>query len=131
MEAAKLAWVSSGARLAHNRDLAHPTRIAVVESDLSLLLVGIQDVVLMAENMVIAAESLGMGSYFLGITLTGLSASRNSITCPNGFFPWWSWSWGIRRRSSRPGPLSTRVYAVRRSISRIDGRNGRKRHARR
>ncbi len=40
----------------------------VVESDLSLLLFGIQDVALMAENMVIAAESLGMGSCFLGMT---------------------------------------------------------------
>jgi len=35
-------------------------------NDLSLLLFGIQDAALMAENMVIAAESLGMGSVFLG-----------------------------------------------------------------
>ena len=34
--------------------------------DLSLLLMGLQDAALMAENMVIAAESLGMGSCFLG-----------------------------------------------------------------
>ncbi len=36
------------------------------ESDLSLLLFGIQDAAYMAENMVIAAESLGLGSCFLG-----------------------------------------------------------------
>lgn len=35
-------------------------------NDLSLLVLGIQDASLMAENMVIAAESLGLGSCFLG-----------------------------------------------------------------
>lgn len=34
--------------------------------DLFLLILGMQDAALMAENMVIAAESLGMGSCFLG-----------------------------------------------------------------
>ena len=38
----------------------------MVQNDLSLLLFGIQDAALMAENMVIAAESLGLGSCFLG-----------------------------------------------------------------
>jgi nitroreductase len=35
-------------------------------NDLSLMLLGIQDATLMAENMVMAAESLGVGSCFLG-----------------------------------------------------------------
>lgn len=35
-------------------------------NDLSLLVIGMQDAALMAENMVTAAESLGMGSCFLG-----------------------------------------------------------------
>ena len=38
----------------------------MIQNDLSLLLFGIQDATLMAENMVIAAESLGLGSCFLG-----------------------------------------------------------------
>lgn len=38
----------------------------VVTNDLSLLVFGIQDAAYMAENMVIAAESLGLGSCFLG-----------------------------------------------------------------
>ncbi|MGE5123898.1 MAG: nitroreductase family protein [Acidobacteriaceae bacterium] len=38
-----------------------------VTNDLSMLFFGIQDASLMAENMVIAAESLGMGSCFLGV----------------------------------------------------------------
>jgi len=38
----------------------------VVTNDLSMLVFGIQDAAYMAENMVIAAESLGLGSCFLG-----------------------------------------------------------------
>lgn len=38
-----------------------------VTNDLSMLFFGIQDASLMAENMVIAAESFGMGSCFLGV----------------------------------------------------------------
>ena len=38
----------------------------MVQNDLSLLFMGIQDAAYVAENMVIAAESLGMGSCFLG-----------------------------------------------------------------
>lgn len=38
----------------------------LVSNDLSLMVLGIQDAALMAENMVIAAESLGLGSCFLG-----------------------------------------------------------------
>jgi len=38
----------------------------MVNNDLSLLLLGIQDAALMAGNMVTAAESLGLGSCFLG-----------------------------------------------------------------
>ena len=38
----------------------------IASNDLSLMVIGIQDAALMAENMGIAAESLGMGSCFLG-----------------------------------------------------------------
>jgi hypothetical protein len=38
----------------------------IVTNDLSLLFFGIQDAAYMAENMVLAAESLGLGSCFLG-----------------------------------------------------------------
>jgi len=38
----------------------------IVTNDLTLLLMGMQDAAYMAENMVIAAESLGIGSCFLG-----------------------------------------------------------------
>src|SRR4030066_915143 len=39
----------------------------IATNDLSMLFFGIQDASLMAENMVIAAESFGMGSCFLGV----------------------------------------------------------------
>ena len=39
---------------------------AMVGDDLLLMILGIQDVALMAENMVLAAESLGLGSCFIG-----------------------------------------------------------------
>ncbi|MCU0484770.1 MAG: nitroreductase family protein [Anaerolineales bacterium] len=38
----------------------------IASNDLSLMVIGIQDAALMAENMVMAAESLGLGSCFLG-----------------------------------------------------------------
>jgi FMN reductase (NADPH) len=46
----------------------------IVTNDLTLLLLGMQDAAYMAENMVIAAESLGIGSCFLGAVSS--SASR-------------------------------------------------------
>lgn len=39
---------------------------AMASNDLSLLIFGLQDAALVSENMVIAAESLGLGSCFLG-----------------------------------------------------------------
>jgi len=59
----------------------------VVESDLSLLLMGIQDVALMAENMVIAAESLGMGSCFLGMTPYQAERIQKKYHLPKRVFP--------------------------------------------
>lgn len=58
-----------------------------VESDLSLLLFGIQDVALMAENMVIAAESLGMGSCFLGMTPYQAERVQKRFRLPQRVFP--------------------------------------------
>lgn len=59
----------------------------VVENDLSLLLMGIQDVALMAENMVIAAESLGMGSCFLGMAPYRAELIQKQYHLPKRVFP--------------------------------------------
>jgi len=59
----------------------------VVSSDLSVLLFGIQDAALMAENMVIAAESLGMGSCFLGDTPYRAERIQKRYKLPKRVFP--------------------------------------------
>lgn len=59
----------------------------VVANDLSLLILGIQDAALMAENMVIAAESLGMGSCFLGTTPYRAERIQKKYHLPKRVFP--------------------------------------------
>ncbi len=58
-----------------------------VANDLALLLLGIQDAALMAENMVVAAESLGMGSCFLGNTPYRAKQVRKRFQLPERVFP--------------------------------------------
>jgi nitroreductase len=59
----------------------------VVANDLSMLLFGIQDAALMAENMVLAAESLGMGSCFLGMAPYRAGRIRKQYKLPKRVFP--------------------------------------------
>jgi FMN reductase (NADPH) len=59
----------------------------VASNDLLILLFGIQDAALMAENMVIAAESLGMGSCFLGWTPFGSDRIQKQYKLPKRVFP--------------------------------------------
>jgi nitroreductase len=56
-------------------------------NDLSLLLFGIQDACYMAENLVIAAESLGMGSCFLGGAPYRASEIAREYDLPPRVFP--------------------------------------------
>ncbi len=59
----------------------------VVASDLPLLLFGIQDASLAAENMVIAAESLGLASCFLGDAPYRAEAIAREYKLPPRVFP--------------------------------------------
>jgi nitroreductase len=59
----------------------------MVQNDLSLLLFGTQDATLMAENMVIAAESIGMGSCFLGNTPYQAAKIVEEYQLPRRVFP--------------------------------------------
>lgn len=59
----------------------------MVQNDLSLLLFGIQDATLMAENLVIAAESLGLGSCFLGNAPYRAAAIIREYKLPSRVFP--------------------------------------------
>jgi nitroreductase len=56
-------------------------------NDLSLLILGIQDASLMAENMVLAGESLGLGSCFLGAWPYYAKKLRQQYKIPARVFP--------------------------------------------
>jgi len=56
-------------------------------NDLTLLLFGIQDAALMAENMVIAARSLGLGSCFLGSAPYRAEKICRDYNLPKRVFP--------------------------------------------
>jgi FMN reductase (NADPH) len=58
-----------------------------VTNDLSMLFFGIQDATLMAENMVNAAESLGMGSCFLGAAPYNADKIARKYKLPARVFP--------------------------------------------
>ena len=59
----------------------------MVTNDLSMLFFGIQDASLMAENMVNAAESLGMGSCFLGAAPYIADKIAKKYKLPQRVFP--------------------------------------------
>jgi FMN reductase (NADPH) len=56
-------------------------------NDLSLMVLGIQDAALLAENMVIAAESLGLGSCFLGAAPYYAAKTIQQYHLPPRVFP--------------------------------------------
>lgn len=73
-------------------------------NDLSILLFGIQDASLMAENMVIAAESLGMGSCFLGAAAYRAGAIREEYGLPDRVFPLVQLAMGYPAEDPPPRP---------------------------
>lgn len=56
-------------------------------NDLTLLFFGIEDALLMAENMVVAARSLGMGSCFLGFAMYDADRIARRLSLPKRVFP--------------------------------------------
>jgi len=59
----------------------------LVTNDLTLMLFGIQDAALMAENMAIAGRSLGLGSCFLGSALYRAEKIAEQYDLPKRVFP--------------------------------------------
>jgi hypothetical protein len=59
----------------------------IATNDISLLLFGLQDAVLMAENLVLAAESVGMGSCFIGNTPYRADKIIEKFKLPRRVFP--------------------------------------------
>jgi nitroreductase len=76
----------------------------MAQNDLSLLLIGIQDASLMAENMVIAAESLGLGSCFLGNAPYRAKAIAKRYKLPKRVFPLVQLAMGYPAENPPPRP---------------------------
>jgi FMN reductase (NADPH) len=58
-----------------------------VTNDLTILMFGIEDASYMAQNMVVAARSLGLGSCFLGGVLTNPTSVAKQYKLPKGVYP--------------------------------------------
>ncbi|MFN2143758.1 MAG: nitroreductase family protein [Anaerolineales bacterium] len=72
--------------------------------DTLLLLLGLQDAALMAENMVIAAESLGMGSCFLGGVPFRSKSIIRDFKLPSRVFPMVGLTMGYPAENPPPRP---------------------------
>jgi nitroreductase len=75
-----------------------------VTNDLSVLFFGIQDASLMAENMVMAAESLGMGSCFLGAAPYIADKIAKQYKLPSRVFPLVQLAMGYPAENPPPRP---------------------------
>ena len=75
-----------------------------VTNDMDVLILGIQDAALMAENMVIAAESLGMGSCFLGATPYMADRIAKKYLLPKRVFPLVQLVMGYPAEDAAPRP---------------------------
>jgi FMN reductase (NADPH) len=84
----------------------------MVQNDLSLLLFGIQDAAYMAENMVIAAESLGLGSCFLGGTPYRAEAIIREYKLPKRVFPLVQLTMGYPAEDPPPRPRYPMPFAL-------------------
>ena len=73
-------------------------------NDLSLLFFGIQDAALMAQNMVIAGESLGLGSCFLGEAPYRAKAIIKEYSLPARVFPLVQLAMGYPAEEPPPRP---------------------------
>jgi nitroreductase len=76
----------------------------IVTSDLVLLFFGIQDASYMAENMVIAARSLGLGSCFLGSAMFRADRIAEEYHLPKRVFPLVQLAMGYQAEEPPPRP---------------------------
>jgi len=89
----------------HRWELIMAERDWQMEGDDSLLLLlGMQDAALMAENMVIAAESLGMGSCFLGGMPFNSESLIEKFKLPERVFPMVGLTMGYPAENPPPRP---------------------------
>lgn len=79
-------------------------RWKIVTNDLTLLFFGIQDAAYMAENMVTAARSLGLGSCFLGSAMFRASKIAEEYNLPDRVFPLVQLAMGYPAENPPPRP---------------------------
>jgi nitroreductase len=84
----------------------------MVSSDLLVMLLGMQDAALMAENMVIAAESFGMGSCFLGAIPYHAEKIVEEYRLPPRIFPMVGLAMGFPAESPPPRPRYPLDYVL-------------------
>lgn len=73
-------------------------------NDLTLLLFGIQDACYMAQSMVVAGESLGLGTCFLGYPLANVKPIIKEYNVPNRVFPVVGLTMGYPEENPPPRP---------------------------
>ena len=76
----------------------------MIADDLMLLIMGMQDAALMAENMVIAADSVGMGSCFLGAAPFRAQKIIERYNLPERVFPMVQLAMGYPAEDPPPRP---------------------------
>ncbi len=76
----------------------------LVTNDLTLLMFGLQDATLMAENMVIAGRSLGLGSCFLGSAMYQAERIAKEYALPEKVFPFVQLAMGYPDEDPPPRP---------------------------
>jgi nitroreductase len=84
----------------------------LVSNDLTLLFYGIQDSALMAENMVIAARSLGLGSCFLGSAMFRADKIAEEYKLPKRVFPLVQLAMGYPAEDPPPRPRYPKEFTL-------------------
>jgi nitroreductase len=84
----------------------------LVTNDLTLLFFGIQDAAYMAENMVIAARSLGLGSCFLGSAMFRADKIAEEYQLPKRVFPLVQLAMGYPAEEPPPRPRYPMEFAL-------------------
>ncbi len=76
----------------------------MVTNDLSMLLFAVQDAILMAQNMALAAESLGLGTCFIGAAPYVAGRTAREFSLPPRVFPIVSMVMGFPAEDPPPRP---------------------------
>jgi nitroreductase len=84
----------------------------IVSNDLTLLFFGIQDAALMAENMVVAGRSLGLGSCFLGSAMFRADKIADEYKLPKRVFPLVQLAMGYPAEDPPPRPRYPMEYTL-------------------